>query len=148
MTSIVLLTEAIYCNILRCNYLRNEKHFPSVFLHFLNLDSVLKFLKKQMTLRADVFLKLRTTKIVVGSMSKNSFFRGPFEKWHGKRAETLLKSERRHLHHIYWSLWRQLSWKRSLWMICKILGLFVNPLTADNKYSLLNRNNLFQHFQM
>ena len=27
-------------------------------------------------------------------------------------------------------------------MICKILGLFVNILTADNKYSLLNRDNL------
>ena len=27
------------------------------------------------------------------------------------------------------------------------LGLFVNILTADNKYSLLNRDNLQQHFQ-
>ena len=27
-------------------------------------------------------------------------------------------------------------------MICKILGLFFNTLTADDKYSLLNRDNL------
>ena len=33
-------------------------------------------------------------------------------------------------------------------MICKILGLLVNPLTADDKYSLLNENNLLQHIQM
>ena len=33
-------------------------------------------------------------------------------------------------------------------MICKILGLFVNPLTADEEYSVLNRGNLLQHFQM
>ena len=33
-------------------------------------------------------------------------------------------------------------------MICQILGLFVNPLTADHKHSLLNRCNLLQHFQM
>ena len=33
-------------------------------------------------------------------------------------------------------------------MICKILGLFVDILTADDKYSLLNRENLLQHFQM
>ena len=33
-------------------------------------------------------------------------------------------------------------------MICKILGLFVNPLTADDKYSLFKRGNLLQHFQM
>ena len=32
--------------------------------------------------------------------------------------------------------------------ICKILGLFVNPLGADNKYSFLNRDNLLQDFQM
>ena len=33
-------------------------------------------------------------------------------------------------------------------MICKIIGLFVNPLSGDNKYSLLKRGNLLQHFQM
>ena len=33
-------------------------------------------------------------------------------------------------------------------MICKILGLFFNPLIPDDKYSLLNRGNLLQHFQM
>ena len=33
-------------------------------------------------------------------------------------------------------------------MICKILGLFVNTLTADNKYSFLNRDNLTQPTQM
>ena len=60
----------------------------------------------------------------------------------------MLKSERKYSYHIYWSLWRQLGLRKSLWVICKILGLFVNPLTADNKYSLLNRNNLLQHLQM
>ena len=33
-------------------------------------------------------------------------------------------------------------------MICKILALFVNILTADDKYSLFNRDNLLQHLQM
>ena len=33
-------------------------------------------------------------------------------------------------------------------LICKILGLFVNPLTADEKYSPLNKGNSLQHFQM
>ena len=35
------------------------------FLHFLNLDSILKLFKQEMTLIADVFLKLRTPKNVV-----------------------------------------------------------------------------------
>ena len=81
-------------------------------------------------------------------MSKKSRFRRSFNKQHGKRAQTLLKSESQHLYHIYWSLWRQLSWKKFLLVICKILGLFVNTLTADDKYSLLNMDNLVQPIQM
>ena len=46
MISIVLLTEVIYCNIFRCNYLRNQKYFLNFFLHFLNLDSILNIFKK------------------------------------------------------------------------------------------------------
>ena len=33
-------------------------------------------------------------------------------------------------------------------MLCKILRLFVNTLTADDKYSLLNRDNLTQPIQI
>ena len=33
-------------------------------------------------------------------------------------------------------------------MICTMLGTFVNTLTVDDKYSLLNRDNLLQHHQM
>ena len=33
-------------------------------------------------------------------------------------------------------------------MICKILGLFANTLTADDKYSLLKRENLTEPIQM
>ena len=32
-------------------------------------------------------------------------------------------------------------------MLCKILRLFVNTLTADDKYSLLNRDSLTQSIQ-
>ena len=81
-------------------------------------------------------------------MSKKSRFRGPFDKWHGKRAETLFKASRQHLYHIYLSLWKQCRFKKSLWVICKILGLLVNAFTAHNLYSLLNRGNLLQHYQM
>ena len=36
----------------------------------------------------------------------------------------------------------------SLLVISEILGLFVNTLTADDKYSLCNRENLLQSIQM
>ena len=45
-----------------------------------------------MTLIADLFAKLRTPKNVVRYMSKMSHFKGPFERQHGKRVQTLLRS--------------------------------------------------------
>ena len=39
---------------------------------------------------------------------------------------------------IYWLLWRKLSLKKSLLVICKILRLFVNTFTPYEKYSVLN----------
>ena len=108
----------------------------------------MKICKKKMTLIADVFLNLRTRKYIVREMSEKSRFRGPFDKWHDKRAKTLLKYEPQHLYHIYWDLWRILELKKSLWLICKVWGHFVNPLTADDNYSVLNRGNLLQDFEM
>ena len=101
-----------------------------------------------MTLIAEVFPKLRTSKNMVTSMSKKSRFEGSFAKQHGKRAQTLLKFAWQHLYHIYWSLWRQLTCKKSLWVLCKISRLFPNTLNSDGKYSLLNRDNLTQPIQM
>ena len=41
-----------------------------------------------------------------------------------------------------------MSWKDSLLVTLEILRLLVNTITADDKYSLLNRGNLTQHIQM
>ena len=40
------------------------------------------------------------------------------------------------------------SWKKSFLVICKILGLFFNTLTADDKYSFRKKDNLMQPIQM
>ena len=81
-------------------------------------------------------------------MSKKSHFRGPFNKQHGRRAQALLKFASHHLYHIHWSLPSQLSWKKSLWLTCIFLGLLVNTLAADEKYPVLNRDNLTIPIQM
>ena len=101
-----------------------------------------------MTLIADVFPKLRTPKNMVRSMPKKSRFRVSVEKQHGKCAQTLFKFEGQLLYHIYWSLGRQLSYKKSLLVICKISTLFPNTLIADGKYSLLDRDNLTRRMEM
>ena len=53
-----------------------------------------------MTLIADSFPKLLTPKNVVKYMSKNSRFKGPFDRQHVKRVQTLLRSEPQHRYHI------------------------------------------------
>ena len=41
-----------------------------------------------------------------------------------------------------------MHWKKSLLVIHKILGLFVNTLTVNDKHYLLNTGNLTQPIQM
>ena len=101
-----------------------------------------------MTLIADVFPKLQTPKNMVRSMPKKTSFRACFEKQHGKCAQTLLKLEGQFINHIHWSLCTQLSYKKSLLVICKIWRLFPNTLSADGNYSILDRDNLTQRIQM
>ena len=45
-------------------------------------------------------------------------------------------------------MWVKFSVEKFLLVICNILGLFVNTLTADDKYSLLKKDNLTQTIQM
>ena len=104
--------------------------------------------KKNMTLIADVFSKLRTPKNLVRSMPRKSRFKRSFWKQHSKRAQTLLKFQRQRLYIIYWSLWKKLTCKMSLLVICKISTLFSNTLSANGKYSLLKRDNSTQRIQM
>ena len=101
-----------------------------------------------MTLIADVFPKSRTPKNMVRSMPKKSRFRASVEKQRDKRAQTLFKFEVQLLYHIFQSLKRQLSYKKSLLQKCKITKLFPNTMSADGKCSLLDRDNLMQRSQM
>ena len=106
--------------------------------------------KKRMTLIPYLFLRLPPAKNVIRYMSKKSRFRLPFRKEHGKRVSILFKLERQNLYHIYWSTRRQFSCKKSLLVTCKSLRLFVNTMSAVEKCSLPNTDNLIQpiHVQL
>ena len=54
-----------------------------------------------MTLIAYLFPKLRTAENVARYMSKKYRFKGPFDRQHGKRTQTLLRSRQQHCYHIY-----------------------------------------------
>ena len=81
-------------------------------------------------------------------MSKKSCFRGPFNKHGSKRAQTLFKFGSKHLYRIHWSLARKLCSKKSLLLTCQISGPLVNTLVADEKYPVLNRDDLIVAIQI
>ena len=101
-----------------------------------------------MSFIAYLFLRLRPPENVVRSMCKKFRFTLPFRKEHGKQVSTLLKSERQHLYHIYWSMGKQLSCKKSLLVRWESLRLFFNTMSAVDKCSLRNRDNLMQPIHM
>ena len=53
-----------------------------------------------MTFIVEIFPILSTPKNVVNSMSKKSRFKGPFDRQHGKRVQTLLRSDPQHRYYI------------------------------------------------
>ena len=61
--------------------------------------------------------------------------------------QTLLKSARHYYYSLFSSIRGSLSWKRSPSVWYEILRLFVHALTADDKYSASNMENLPQQFQ-
>ena len=71
-----------------------------------------------------------------------------FQKEHGKLVSTLFKFERQHLYHIYWSMGRQLSCKKSLLVIWENLRLFLNTMSAVCNCSPPNTDNLMQPIHM
>ena len=80
-----------------------QKAFSEFFLAFSKSTLNFQHFQKKMTLIADLFMKLRTPKNVARYMSKKSRFKGrvqTFDMQHGKRVQTLLRSERQHRYYI------------------------------------------------
>ena len=125
-----------------------KKLFLNFSLHFWNLTKILNVLKKKDHPHSFCISEITDSKNVVQEMPKQSHFRERFDKQHGKRAQVLFKSGSHHLYHIHWSLPSQLSLKNSLLLRCKILGLLVNTLAADEKYLVLHIDNLRIPIQM
>ena len=79
--------------------------------------------------------------------SKRSCFRTPFANEPVNGFQTLLNSARHHYYALLSSIRGKLSCKKSPSVWYEILRLFVNTLTADNKYSDCNMKNFPQQFQ-
>ena len=79
-------------------------------------------------------------------MSERSCFRTPFANERVNGFQTLPKSARHHYYPLFSSIRSKLSWKKSPSVWYEILRLFVNALTADDKYSGSNMQKFLQQF--
>ena len=67
-------------------------------------------------------------------MLEKPYFRRAFGNQPVNGSERLLKSARNYYYPIFPWVWDKLSWKKSALVRSKILGLFVNTLTAEYTY--------------
>ena len=126
---------------------QKEKTFSRFFAAFLKSRLSFKHFEKKMPVIILYFRCYRHRKRSP-KMSKKSRFRGNFEKQHEKGAQALFKCASHHLYQIHWSLPSQWSWKKSLFLTWKSLGLFVNTLATDEMHPVLNRDNFTIPIQM
>ena len=80
-------------------------------------------------------------------MPEKPYFRTAFGNQPVNGQQTLLKSARHYYYPIFPWVWDKLSWKKSALVRSKILGLFVNTLTAEYTYSGRNMQTLTQQVQ-
>ena len=80
-------------------------------------------------------------------MPEKPYFRTAFGNQPVNGYQTLLKSARHYYYPIFPWIWDKLSWKKSALVRTKILGLFVNTLTAEYTYSRRNMQTFTQQVQ-
>ena len=144
MTSILVAICRISRKKFKQHYLQKKKLFLEYLLHFWILQQIWKTLQNKMSFLAEVCLKLLTPKEVV---TWRPCFKIPFanEGVHG--IHIVLKSARHHYYFIALWIGDKLSCKKSTLVKFKLVGLLVHTLTADDKYSSRNIQNLTQELQ-
>ena len=91
---------------------------------------------------AYLFPKLQNVKELVKPLSRKRRFRTSFDNQLVNVCQTLVKSAWEITYQIFWSLWREITSKMSPLLNFKILGVFVNTLTAKDMYPVGDCENL------
>ena len=147
MTSIPVAICRIFCNNFKRYYLKNGRLFLDFLLHFWNVHEIYNTLKKRMSVLASLFPKLLFRKEVATETSRRSCFKTPFSNQRVNGFQTPLKVKRLHYYPFFPWISGKLSWKKIALLWSKILRLFANTLTADDKNSCRNMENFLQQLQ-
>ena len=147
MTSIPAAICKIFCNNFKRYYLKNGRLFLDTLLPFLNVHEISNILKKRMSVLAWLFPKLLFPKEVATETSRRSCFRTPFGSQRLNGFQTPLKVGRHHYYPLFRWISGKLNRKKTALLISKILRLFANPLTADDKNPCRDMQNFLQQLQ-
>ena len=100
-----------------------------------------------MSVLAQLYPKLLFPKEVATETSRRSWFRTAFGNQRVNGFQTPLKVARHHYYPFFAWISGKLSWKKSALDWSKMLRLFANTFTADDKYSYGNMQNFRQQLQ-
>ena len=128
-------------------YLKNARLFLEFLLHFWNVHEIYNISKKRMSVLAHLFPKLLFRKEVAPETSRRSCFRTPFGNQRVNGFQTRLKVASHHYYGFFPWISGKLSWKKTALLWSKVLRLFANTFTADDKYSCDNMQNFRQQLQ-
>ena len=147
MTSIPAAICTIFCNNFKRYDLKNGRLFLYILLPFWNVHEIYNILKKTMSVLAWLFPKLLFPKEVATETSRRSCFRTPFGNQRVNGFQTPMKVGTHHYYPLFPWISGKLIWKKTALLWSKILGLFANTLTADDKYSCFYMQNFLQQIQ-
>ena len=142
MTSVLFRIGRTWRSLLKRNYLKKEKLFSYFFVSFLESSSNFKHIQKKKIVIANVFNKLQTLKDLIRALSKKGRFRTSCESQHVKGSQRVLKSSSEHFHQNFPLLWEEMICRIPPLLKHEILGVFLNRLTAEDKYPLPDCENL------
>ena len=132
----------------KSNYLKNYKLCLNFLFQFWILHQILNILKEKIIVIANAFPKLQTVKNLVWPLPKKRSSRTRFDSQHVKVSQIYAKSLWEQFYHVFSSFSENLIWKMSPLVISEILEVFVNTLTADDKYPVQDCENLPLLIQM
>ena len=147
MTRVPAAICRIFCNKFKHYYLENGRLFLDFLLHFWNVHEIYNILKKRMSVLASLFPKLLFPKEVATETSRRSRFKTPFGNQRVNGFQTRLRVARQHYYPFFRWISGKLSRKKTALLISKILRLFANPLTADDKNPCRDMENFLQQLQ-
>ena len=136
MTSSMFRIVRIVSSLFKWYYVKDGRLFLNIWFDWWKLHQISNILKNKMIVIANVYPILQTVKDLVRPFSKKRCLRISFDSQPVRGSQAHVKSAWEHFHHIFLSLGGEIIWKISPSVKFEILGIFVNTLTADDKYPI------------